>query len=143
MNGAREAVFNRHDAAIGLAARDGFKYLVKCPKGARLDRWPEHASRGYLAESSAFALVGRFYMAVSVIVCHRIDSKKLEARSLGRKERASVNLALLSDLPARASRSFVEAKAKVKEAKEGRAGRWAHDCRVVGDGVYQFLRAVS
>jgi hypothetical protein len=46
----------------------------------------------------------------------------------------------LSDLPARTSRSSEEAKAKVKEAKEGRARCWTHDCRVAGNGVYPFLR---
>jgi hypothetical protein len=45
----------------------------------------------------------------------------------------------LSDLPARTSRSVVEAKAKVKEAKEGRARGWEHERRVARNGVYPFL----
>jgi hypothetical protein len=52
-----------------------------------------------------------------------------------------VNLALWSDLPARTSRSFKEAKAKVKEAKEGRTARLAHDRRIAGDGCYPFWRS--
>ena len=58
------------------------------------------------------------------------------APSVGRSGPQSISR-FGQSLPARASRSFVEAKAK--KAKEGRTRRCAHNRRIIRNGVYRFL----